>query len=736
MTFSENQKDKILTIIQNELSISDNEHINLETSLDYYIGNPRGDEVEGRSKVVSTDVADAVEWIMPQIMKAFTQNKEVVTFDPSDPSDKVQAELESEIVYDVIMKENDGFVKIYQFVKDALLQNNGVLKVYYEKTTETSTKSFTGLTHDQLNVLMTTPNIVSATGEQDPITGLSDLKLKVETQYGRVIIECVPIEQFRYNTDHNSINLDDARFTAHVFKKTVSDLLLEGIPEKVIDELDESSNYPLTDFRFRAQGESSINLSVSEDESLREVDIAECFMKIDIDDDGIAEYCKVTVAGYDVPTHILSVEEIDYSPWVATTGILMSHKFRGLSIYDRLKQIQDAKTSLWRNMLDNLYLQNNQRNVVVESQVNLGDLLVSRPGGIIRAKRIDAIMPLTNPPIGVEAFTMMTYLDGVRAGRVGVAPEGEATPQRIGERVGSQGVDRLLTAKEELVGLIVRTIAETGIKPLCIKVRDLLRKHSDAIRNYEFRGQWVQVNPIEWIPRNSTTVRVGTGTGDRTQQIQAIQQLVTIQGQMAQMPGQALVRPDKVFNALNDFCKWSGLVTAANYFVDPSSQDGQAFDQQQKMQMKQQQDQQVQMQLQITQAQVGLAQAELQKAQAEQDNVLLKAQIEQLKGQLKMASDQVANASKDADRMLKKYEIDTKASLELTKIEVQAKQQQEANTLANRQFLAGENDAEFQRTKAAAEHLSNEDRASRQEDRADRQEDRADKESIQQGDKD
>ena len=127
-------KEEILNIIGNELTNSDYSTWNgtvtadLELSLEYYLGKPNGTEIEGRSQIVSTDVADAIEWIMPQIMKSFTQNNEVVIFDPVHEGDEKQAELESEYVYEVLMKQNDGFIVLHQFVKDALMQRNGIRK--------------------------------------------------------------------------------------------------------------------------------------------------------------------------------------------------------------------------------------------------------------------------------------------------------------------------------------------------------------------------------------------------------------------------------------------------------------------------------------------------------------------------------------------------------------------------------------------------------------------------------
>ena len=95
--------------------------------------------------------------------------------------------------------------------------------------------------------------------------------------------------------------------------------------------------------------------------------------------------------------------------------------------------------------------------------VNIDDAMTSRPGGLVRQKVSGAVEPIVTPPIGQEAYQMMDYLDQVRAGRVGVHPEGQIQVDNIGDRVGSQGIQQLMTAREAVVGLIVRVIAE-GVK--------------------------------------------------------------------------------------------------------------------------------------------------------------------------------------------------------------------------------------------------------------------------------
>ena len=41
-------------------------------ALDYYLGNPMGNEVPGRSQVISRTVWDTVEWIKPQLADIFS----------------------------------------------------------------------------------------------------------------------------------------------------------------------------------------------------------------------------------------------------------------------------------------------------------------------------------------------------------------------------------------------------------------------------------------------------------------------------------------------------------------------------------------------------------------------------------------------------------------------------------------------------------------------------------------
>jgi hypothetical protein len=636
---------QILNIVAEELQQSaggnENDFVdaNRQRALATYLGQPDGKEIEGRSTIVSTDVADAIEWILPEIVKAFTQNNDVVAFDPVFSGDEDQAELESAYVYDILMKDNNGFLIIHQFVKDALMQKNGFIKTFYEKKETVTTEHFTGLTEVDFNMILSDPEIElmeQTIEEEEQGILVYDIKVKRTISDSKIVVMTVPPEEFRVNKMHNSVDLSSARFKAHVLLKTTSDLVERGFNKEFIDSIPTAQVYEDDrEYRFYMQDETVYpDRDVNSDASLRHIEISECYMHMDIDDDGIAELVKIEVSGGDNPDVILGIEEIDGNPFISSTAILMSHKLFGLSIYDRLKQIQDQKTTLWRNIFDNMYLQNNQRTIVVENQVNLDDLMVSRPGGIIRAKRIDAVAPYPTPPLPADAYKMMDYLDQVRASRSGVTPEGPIQDTMIGDRVGSEGVEKMMNQREELVGLMVRVIAETGIKPLCYKIREQVIKHQDVAKEYKFKGKWVEVNPKNWRKRTNTTVRVGTGSGNRKEQAAAVTNIMSIQEKIMANPSQALITERQVFAAVDDYAKSAGLPGAGRYLLDPKSPEGQENKKQVDQKNEQMQKMEQEKEQALAEAQIKIANAEELKAKATGQNVMLKNQVDTQKNEI------------------------------------------------------------------------------------------------------
>ena len=126
-------------------------------SMEFYMGRANGElapaEVEGRSSVVSPDVANAVEGAMPSLMRIFASGEKIVTFEPRKPGDEPKADLCTDYINHLFWVKNHGFAVSYAWIKDALLQKNGIVKVFCEDKTETSTEEYQGLTEGQMHML-------------------------------------------------------------------------------------------------------------------------------------------------------------------------------------------------------------------------------------------------------------------------------------------------------------------------------------------------------------------------------------------------------------------------------------------------------------------------------------------------------------------------------------------------------------------------------------------------------
>jgi hypothetical protein len=127
-----------------------------EQAMRYYLGDVSKDmpAQDGRSQTVSTDVADTIEGLMPNLMDIFAGSDEVVRFEPVGPEDEEAAQQETDYVNHVFMQRNPGFMVLYSFVKDALLQKVGIVKVWWEENEQEERETYYDLSEDQYAMLV------------------------------------------------------------------------------------------------------------------------------------------------------------------------------------------------------------------------------------------------------------------------------------------------------------------------------------------------------------------------------------------------------------------------------------------------------------------------------------------------------------------------------------------------------------------------------------------------------
>lgn len=640
-------------------------------AINYYLGEPFGNEQEGRSQVVSFDVQDTVESALPQLLKVFVSGDEVVKFEPKNPEDIAAADQETDYVNHIVMEKNKGFEVFYVWFKDALLSKNGYVKAYYEEEEETEEEMYKGLTDQQLDMLaaddnveileheaypdpsapkmpltpefVTQPDIERDDGnitiEQESAQAfmqpmLHDVKIAVKEMNGEIKIKNVAPESIMVSVDCIGTDLNTARFVQHrelMHPSEVAEIF--DIDEDTINDIMAEND----EFELESNARDIYSEQYDRAVDTTDVMVRDTYIKID------GKRQRYVLVGNQIVYHD---ESCDHVPFACISPMLMPHRHVGRSYTDLTKDIQMIKSTLIRGQLDNMYLSNNGR-YAISDRVNLDDMLTSRPGGIVRVQGepMSAVMPLQHAPFPPTSFTMVEYMDDMKEKRTGITAYNQGLDSNSLNKTAT-GVQQIMSAAQQRLELVARTFAETGVKDLFLLIHRLVRQNVTKPDIVRIRNKWVEIDPREWKNRKDLSISVGLGAGNKDQQLMHLNAILQLQKEALQV---GLTSPEKIYNALSKLTQNAGFKNPDEFWNDPSNMP---------MQQQQQpnpQEQLVQGQLAIEKAKADAdMQLEAQKNQAdyeqeqlrsqndiliEREKIAAQAELERFKAQLKAETD-------------------------------------------------------------------------------------------------
>lgn len=565
-------------------------------SIEYYLGEKLGTEIDGRSQVVSTDVADTIETILPNLLRIFTASDRTVICEPVKAEDVQLAEQATNYINYIFNKDNPGFTILYNWFKDALLEKNGIVKVYWEDTKKAEHETYENLNEDSYQSIINQDDVEVLEHEEEedesqdqqikileqvasqqgqvlnlPRPKLHHIKIKRYSNEGRVKIENVPPEEFLIQRDAKTIA--DANFVAHRTTKTRTQLLEMGYDAEIISSLPHSDEVVFNSEKLtRFSDIDEYPFRSSPDKSTDQIDVFECYVRLDFDGDGLAELRKITVVG-DSANDILENVEVDSVPFCSLTPIPMPHRFYGRSVSELVQDIQLIKSTVLRQLLDNMYLTNNNRIAIMDGMVNLDDLLTARPGGVVRTKQppSQVMLPMQNQTISAQAFPLLEYLDTVRETRTGVTRYAQGLDADSLNKTAT-GINTLMTQTQMRMELIARIFAETGVKELFEKIFELTVKYQEVERMVQLNNVFVPVRPTEWKDKYNINIVVGLGSGSKEQQLVILNSILEKQLQAFNLQGgkeYPMVTLKNIYNTLSKMIENAGLKNTENYFVNP-----------------------------------------------------------------------------------------------------------------------------------------------------------------------
>jgi hypothetical protein len=408
-----------------------------------------------------------------------------------------------------------------------------------------------------------------------------DVTLVTTKTHAQARVMGVPPEEF--GIERGARDIKTCNYCFHeVVTKTEADLIAEGFDEEQIKAL-----LPYTG---QTDVETSSRDSVNETsgagfESLnsaaRLVKLTEHYVRMDYEGKGRPCLYQVITGGEQ--GEILRkdgkecITPFDAIPFAATTPVPMTHRFFGRSVADLVMDIQRIKTALVRGMLDNLYLHNNPRVEVAEANAGpntLDDLLVSRPGGVVRTKTAGGLNWQVVPDITGSVYPALQYLDATREMRTGLSQQSQGIDANALQNQTATAVAQVFSASQMRMKLIARLMAE-GVRDIFALLHGTIRKHGQQQQTVRLRNQWVPVNPRDWKTRDDMTINVGLGTGGKAQQFAQVMALANVQKEMIAGGKVNLVDDQALFNTASELTKIMGYKNPDKFFNDPSAKDPQ-----------------------------------------------------------------------------------------------------------------------------------------------------------------
>ena len=564
-----------------------------EDALKAYLGEPYGNEIEGRSQVVDTAAQETVEWIMPSLMRIFTAGESAVEFAAQGPEDEPLAEQATAYCNWVWDRQNEGFLNTYTWVKDSLISKLGTVKIYYEESEQWKREAYDGLDDASFEQIGADPDveIMEHTGRAEEVIGPDGLPLSSASHdvvvrkrkaSGKICVKPVPPEEMLFSADAR--NVQDARYVGHRRKMTLSDLVeMYPAKRKKIEDLSgdaDAYSDATTETLARDTVEESDTAfgTAAANRAMRVVWVIESFIRVDYDGDGIAEMRRVVTAGDG--RVLLENEDWDGPrPFATIAPIMMPHRLFGLSIVDLVQDIQKIRTTVLRQYLDSLYLANNPRQEVdADRIVDPDDLLTSKPGGLVRVKGppgLPAVRPIDIHFIGAQALEGLQYLDQLRENRTGVS----SRTQGLGAETlhdTATGEQLMYNAAMMRVELIARIFAETGVKDAFKLILANAAQYQDKSKaaTIRLKGQWAQIDPRAWENEYDFSANVGLGAGQNDQQLLAMREVLNMQEKAVMAQGGVmgpLVTAPNIYAAAVQFAKLAGIKGPDRFFTDPAT---------------------------------------------------------------------------------------------------------------------------------------------------------------------
>lgn len=548
----------------------------------YYLGEPFGNEEAGRSQVVLTELRDTILMIMPSLLDIFFGAEHPVEYAPMRPDQVEVAEQMTDFISDIVIRnDNPGFVCFQNWFQDALQKRIGIVKWWYDDTSDTKTFEASMFQIEQVAQLEQDPTIqilsVGPSPASPPGVPLFDVVYNQVKKDGRIRFTCMPPEEFLFNRNARTVAADHsapgvALFVGHRTQLTRSQLLAMGVNEQDIDQ------YAFKDISLDMNQEQIIRQPITAPDTASVGPIAtqqalyiEGYPYLDVDGDGIAELRKVCMLG---PGYrVISNEPWDERPFAVLCPDPQPHTIIGQGICDYTMDLQKINSMIMRSTLDSLALSIHPRIAYSEGEVSLEDVLNTEIGAPIRVfhgNQPNAVLQgFTHEFVGAEGLQVLAKMEEIKENRIGISKASMGLNADALQSSTKAAVTGTLTSAQQHIKQIARIFAETGVKDLMKGLQKLLISNPNAPRMVRTRGKYVPMNPEAWDTELDVRVNVALGGGLEDEKVATL--AAVAQDQKEWLMGglsNPFVTPKQYRDTMVKILKLKGRMDAETFYQD------------------------------------------------------------------------------------------------------------------------------------------------------------------------
>lgn len=537
-----------------------------------------------------TSVMSAVERMTAAIIKMIFGNQDIGSMKGRNADDDKNAETMQELCNWQVEYANQGYQKFYWWVKECLYQLYSVVMVTQKREYEEV---------EEQQQIPTDPQIAEAFMEQCIANGVDITEVEEDTdqqgqpcynvtiKYTKLtknypLIENVPSEELIWlpaKTLQESelvgrrkeVTID---YLVRNIKKKQADGTFTGMYEKpaVMSLMEDGTNNTLDDGLEATRQGYTDDDTYDLDDPNRKVTIVECFIKADINNDKKLEDCIVTVVE-DGNVVIRMEENEDGFPFCIVSPVFDPYKIvPDISGIDALAQWQDLLTAIIRLTVQNLAINNDPQQLCNSAlfadfnQVLDGDrfIEVNGPPG-------DAMQPTAEVPLAPYTLQLIEMVKswGEEASNVNRYNQG-IDAQSLNKT--ATGITALINQGSQAMELIMRNIAETGLKALFMRMVYLNQKYIDHDQVVRLTNKDITVNKDNLSGDFDYIVNAGMGAGAKETDIANITQVIQEMPTLMQI---GLANLQNAYNAYKKRLELIGIRNVDDYLIDPSTKQQQ-----------------------------------------------------------------------------------------------------------------------------------------------------------------